>query len=147
MRVEADISQLWDRWDRNGDGHVTFAEFQQNVFPYILQHYRGAAPAPAPAAVGEGEEVDPELAEVLREIARIDDVYAVAEAAGAQGQGQGEGRTRPPSLRQPREWFQYWDEDGSGHLDKVHYNASADSMCAMCAACRKCAVCDALRIM
>ena len=142
VRVEADISKLWSRWDVNGDGQITFDEFEHSVFPYIMQHYpRGAVATPLPPSVfaahsaalevhGEGgaSDPDPETAEMLREIAEIDRVHA------AQAPARTRGEEEVPSIQQPRQWFQYWDEDGSGHLDKVR-RGDLIEYCSACPAC------------
>lgn len=73
-RIEADVDRLFQQWDSNRDGKISYAEFshpQTGVIKYLASNY-SARPRPP-----------------------------------------------PPDIRRYKEaWFDYWDEDRSGHLDK-----------------------------
>ena len=89
------LQRLWPRWDPNGDGSISYAEFQQGLLPYILQHYPGGG--------GGGAALD-----------------SSSSSSSGSGSGSGSGEACPDMSQHPRLWFAYWDDEdgGNGTLSK-----------------------------
>lgn len=94
-RVEADIQSLWSRWDHDGNGSISLNEFKTGLLPYILENYPGA------------ERPIPHLETEVPSAFEFYDIVAARENGAV-----------PDISTKPRLWFQYWDEDDGGTLDK-----------------------------